>query len=325
MPKRTIAKFSIFVILAALVCSLFSACGNTTATDRNGAAFDQTESRYEAPRVVGNLESAELKESSGLAASKCQADVLWTHNDSGDEALIYAVSTTGKHLGVWKVKGATNVDWEDIAAYKNEAGECFVYIGEIGDNERKREYRLVYRVKEPQINDDAKNSGGKKPLETENVEVLKFIYPDAKHDSEALLVHPVSGDIYIVTKRFDGPAGIYKLNPDFGGVTASKAKKIGELSLPAVPNGFVTGGDISPDGRRLVVCDYFAGYEITLPEKSTDFDDIWKQKPERFDIGERKIGEAIAYSSDGNAVYATSEKVNAPLIKTGRKKTEGKK
>lgn len=324
MPRRNIAKLSVFVIFVSIVCAMSSACGQTTAGDREVAVFDQTESRYGVPRVVGNLESAELKESSGLAASKCHADVLWTHNDSGDEALIYALSTSGKHLGVWKVKGASNVDWEDIAAYKNKTGECFVYIGEIGDNERKREHRSVYRVREPRITEDAKNSSKKKPLETENAEVIKFTYPDTKHDAEALLVHPVLGDIYIVTKRFDGPAGIYKIKPDFSGAV-SKVQKIGELALPAVPNGFVTGGDISPDGKRLAVCDYFAGYELALPEKSTDFDDIWKQNPQRFDIGERKIGEAIAYSSDGNAVYATSEKVNAPLIRTDLKKAADKK
>lgn len=96
-------------------------------------------------------------------------------------------------------------------------------------------------------------------------------------------------------------------------------KKIADFAVPALPNGFVTGGDISNDGKRVVICDYFAAYEIVLPEKSKSFDDIWKQKSEIVQLGERTQGEAICYSADGAAVYATSEKEDSPVIKVDRK------
>ena len=41
---------------------------------------------------------------------------------------------------------------------------------------------------------------------------------------------------------------------------------VAEIAVPAVPNGLITGGDISPDGRRVALCDYVMGYELTLPD-----------------------------------------------------------
>src|SRR5205823_7980777 len=95
-------------------------------------------SNYNPPVVVGTIRSHDITESSGLAASKCQENVFWTHNDSGDDAFIFAINAAGDDLGTWKVPNATNYDWEDIAETKDSRGKCFLYIGEIGDNQRKR-------------------------------------------------------------------------------------------------------------------------------------------------------------------------------------------
>ena len=88
--------------------------------------------------------------------------------------------------------------------------------------------------------------------------------------------------------------------------------KVSDLTVPAIPNGSITGGDISPDGKHLILCDYFSGYEFDLPA-GADFDAIWKQRPARVDLGEREIGEAVAYSADGSFVIAVSEKRNTSV------------
>ena len=98
-----------------------------------------------------------------------------------------------------------------------------------------------------------------------------------------------------------------------------KLEKIADFSIPAVPEGFLTGGDISPDGRRVVLCDYFGAYEILLPENAKNFDDIWKEKPLRIDLGTREQGEAIGYAANGNSILATSEKKNSPMIEVVRR------
>src|SRR5262245_20994043 len=45
---------------------------------------------YGSPVHLANLENQSVKESSGIAASRLNAGVFWTHNDSGDDPFIYA-------------------------------------------------------------------------------------------------------------------------------------------------------------------------------------------------------------------------------------------
>ena len=316
MPNKNINKFTAFVIvlLAALI---FSAGCSLLPAGRAAADEEQTGSPYEKPVVTGKLESDDLREASGIASSKCQANVFWVQNDSGDQALIYAINATGKHLGTWKVAGANNRDWEDIATVKN-GGRCYVLIGEIGDNEHKHERIAVFRVEEPTVTTESVTSSANKPLTTTEAAVSYINYPNEKHDAEALLAHPTSGEVYLVTKSNNSPSHIYKFNPRFEGET-QVLEKVGEIAVPAIPNGSVTGGDISADGKRLILCDYFAGYELALREGTANFDDIWKVRPVRVDLGKRELGEAVAYSADGSFVIAVSEKRHTQVNVANRK------
>ncbi|MFM9904469.1 MAG: hypothetical protein ACKVQJ_07865 [Pyrinomonadaceae bacterium] len=315
MSNKTIAKFSAFVIFPASICTLFFGCSFVGIDDRKTLP----ESHFFPPKVVGTIKSPDITESSGIAASRCQSGLLWTHNDSGDNAFIFAINLTGDNLGTWKIPNAANIDWEDIAAFKDKNGKCFLYIGEIGDNNAKRSEHAIYRISEPAVSPNNVGSNRQSPLMTQNAERLRFRYPDKNQDAETLMVHPASGDIYVVTKRFSGPAGVYRLKPLFDRDEVVTAEKVAEITVPAIPNGFVTGGDISPDGRHVIICDYTQAYEWTLPAGVSNFDDIWKEKPERVDLGLRAVGEAVCYNVDGTVIYATSEKNNSPLIEVRRK------
>ncbi|MGI9055315.1 MAG: hypothetical protein ACR2F2_05875 [Pyrinomonadaceae bacterium] len=319
MSNKTISKNFAFVISVLIFSFLTNACFQVSSRDENNKnkASNQDSKIYSGPKIVGKIKTKEIDESSGLAASKCTENVFWTHNDSGDGAYIFALDSKGEKLATYKVKNAVNNDWEDIAEIKNPNGECFLYIGDIGNNARTKTVQTVYRVKEP--TDFSKDSSKKNPLMTDEAEKIKFSYPDVSHDAETLLVHPQTGDIYIITKRLSGAAGIYKLKAGFDKSKTVKPEKISDFSVPAVPEGFLTGGDISPDGRRVVFCDYFGAYEILLPENAKNFDDIWNEKPLIIELGTREQGEAIGYSADGNSIFATSENKNSPLIEVRRK------
>ena len=140
----------------------------------------------------------------------------------------------------------------------------------------------------------------------------------SKGDAETLLVAPDGKELYVLTKRKEGPSEVYKIAANFGGPQV-KGVKVAEITLPAILTGLLTGGDVSPDGRHVVLCDYVAGYELSLPDGVRSFDDIFNQKPIKFDIGKREMGEAIAYSADGTSVFSTSEGVGAPLFQMARK------
>jgi len=313
LSKRTITDFFAFVIFICVVFLIFSSCSSVSSEQAESSKGPH----YFPPKVVGRITNPDITESSGIAASKCSPNVYWTHNDSGDDAFIFAVNAKGETLGTWKVTGAQNQDWEDIAEFKDSKGKCFVYIGEIGDNNQKRAEHLIYRISEPQVRTEDSGTTRSSPRQTEPAETLRFRYPDSIHDAETLLVHPRSGEIYVLSKRLNGPAGVYHLKPAFGSTIT--AVKITDLAVPAIPNGYVTGGDISPDGKRMIICDYTGGYEYTLPVGDENFDDIWKQQAEIVDLGERKQGEGICYSADGNTLYATSEGKSSPLIEIRRR------
>lgn len=316
MPMKTIAKIVVFVILTAFSLSLVSSCAHLS-TKPNLPAGNPA---YESPKIVGKIKSSDINESSGLATSLCQDNVLWTHNDSGDDAFIYALDRDGDNLGTWKLADAKNIDWEDIASFKDKTGKCFLYIGEIGDNKLRRRDHAVIRVGEPNVSEATRSSSQNSSLAIDVFEVVRFVYPDYDQDAETLMVEPKSGDIYVVTKSVSGPAGVYRVRPDFNSTEVQRAEKVTELSVPAIPNGFVTGGDISPDGRRMVICDYTQAYEWSLPENVSEFEEIWKQTPSPIDLGKRKGGEAVCYSVDGSSIFATSEGRNSPVIEVKRKK-----
>src|SRR5215211_3983200 len=149
MLQKTIPKFFGFVISFTLVCLIFCGCSSvfSSRSEKNNNANLNVSQNYDKPQIVGKIESAEIKESSGLAASKCQPDVFWTHNDSGDDAFIFALNRKGEKLGTWKVTGAKASDWEDIAEIKTPDGECVLYIGDIGNNTRARDEFTIYRVR----------------------------------------------------------------------------------------------------------------------------------------------------------------------------------
>ncbi len=319
MFYKTITKKFTFVISLLFLCGIFTNCSfvssqiGTNTQDTKKKLSD----RFEEPKVIGRIKSKEIKESSGLVNSRCNPEILWTHNDSGNDNHIYALNKKGEKLGTWRVSGAKNTDWEDLATLKDKQGNCFLYIGDIGNNSRARGTLTVYKIPEPKVSKADKNSSDKRPKITKRAVAVNFSYPTVRRDSEALLIHPKTEAIYILTKRLSGASGVYKLS-NYKSGRKNQLKQIADLSLPALPNGIVTGGEISPDGKRIIVCDYFNAYEIKLDEESDEFEQIWKDEPAIIKLGKRNQGEAICYSADATSIFATSEKGNSPVIEVKR-------
>jgi hypothetical protein len=274
---------------------------------------------YGPPTTITNIKERSITESSGLAASRSTPGAYWTHNDSGDGPFIYAFDTRGDSLGIFRVTGAQAFDWEDMAAGPGpDANKSYLYLGDIGDNNEARDEVVVYRVPEPALSATTRKLSKVRPGSTEPAEAIRLKYPDGKHDAEALLVHPTTGNIYIVNKVPIANPAVYEAAAPFTIGKLVVMRRIGEIHVPSIFGGVITGGSISPDGRRVALCDYFQGYEIVLPAGSRDFNELWKQKMIGFDLGKRKQGESITYRLDGKAFLATSEGKQSPLIQVLR-------
>jgi hypothetical protein len=317
MSTRTTA------LTIALLAALAPACQTSEATrlrrlaaESRGASAAAAEASpppavAATPVQLATLEDRTVRESSGVVASRRNPGLFWTHNDSGDGPLVYAFDRAGRRRGTFRVEGARALDWEDIAAGPGPVpGQSYLYAGDIGDNERRRESVVVYRFPEPEVAPAAAAAG---TLPTQPAEAIRLKYPDGAHNAEALLVHPTSGDLYVVTKAPDG-AGVYKLAAPFNAEAVNTLARVATLRGPDFFGTLITGGDISPDGRRAAFCDYAQGYELTLPEGSKDFDDIWRQAPVAVPLGDRRQGESVGYRLDGAALLATSEGTPCPLF-----------
>jgi len=283
-------------------------------------ARTKSRSQYGPPKVIGTIKNESVNESSGLVASRTTPGVYWTHNDSGDGPFLYAIRTDGEYFGVWRVTGAQAIDWEDISVGPGPVrGKSYLYIGDIGDNGSARKEIVVYRVLEPKPTLADQNSSKSKPRITENAEAIRLRYPDGKHDAEALLVDPNTGNIYVVTKVALQNPIVYEATAGTSSAQPTTMKTLGELKVPSLFGGIITGGSVSPDGKRIALCDYFQGYEAVLPVNSSNFEDVWKQPLVTFDFGKRKQGESIAYRLDGLALLGTSEGHASSLIEVVRK------
>jgi hypothetical protein len=305
---RTSTKALLATTLAAV--TLTAGCAQGPSNEHPGGTSGSTDvsaSDYHPPQLAGYVRIKDLKESSGLSASDCQ-DVLWTHNDSGNDPNVYGLSTAGKHLGTWQVTGARNVDWESMTSFRDPSGQCWLVVADIGDNDQERSDLQLYRFPEPVV---SAASGTTTLQATAPAQAMRFRYPDGAHNAETIFGHPRTGDLYVVTKEESGPAGVYRVRPAFG--SSAIAQKVAEVTIPSDPEGRITDGSMSPDGTRVMLCDEAGGYELVLPAGSTDPDSIWRQQPKRVDLGDRPQGEAVSYSRDGSSLYASSEKKNAPL------------
>jgi len=316
-PARKL--FLVVVLLAFPACQKIPLPENSKAQTGQTSSTGSKAEIYGPPRIIAQLKSSEVTEGSGVAASDTLG-VYWMHNDSGDGPYIYAVDVRGQTRGVFRVVGARARDWEDIAAGPGpQPRRRYLYIADIGNNNEKREELTVYRIPEPSLPGANVALTRKKAWVTEPAEAIKLRYPDGNHDAETLLVHPVSGDLYLVTKAaFTNPIVYKAAAPLSSDDTISLVRKA-ELKLPSLLGGIITGGSVSPDGRRVALCDYLQGYELVLPSSSNNFDDIWQQPISAIDLGRRSQGEGITYRRDGKALLATSEGKASPLIEVVRR------
>lgn len=252
---------------------------------------------------VCDLATTAINESSGLAPSFLQSGKYYTHNDSGDTARFFKFDLTGVVLAAYSLQGVTATDWEDMDS-ATFGGNSYVYLGDIGDNNSNRNSIKIYKVQEP-------TTGG---ATLSNFETYTVTYPDGPKNCETLMVHPKTGDIWLVTKT-DGPSIIYKLpKPSASGTFV--LKRMGSFTFGSIvpTSARTTGGSIAPDGRHVVIRTYFGAFEFLADPKNFD---RWMEraKPMRVTTRAEGQGEAICYSTDGRALLTSSEGNPCPITK----------
>jgi len=293
--------------------------------------------------VYNELENDDITEASGIVHSRQYDDVFWTHNDSAiiinEEAhpnIIYAFNSNGVDLGEFTLTGLTepvNVngetihqrDWEDMA-YDG----TYLYIGEIGDNDRLYGTYYVHKCLEPDVNNP--------PTDNEiSCTSIPFTYQkynsegeptegNVSYDAETLMVD-TNGDIYIITKgaldftNGSGDSKVFKLD-----IATNVANYVTDVS--AFEDGEyiflnpITGGDISSDGTSILIRTYEKIYKFN--KSGTGEASVRAAINGEFVAVayERELveqGEAVAWAADGLGYYTISEEgtLYGQLIEVG--------
>jgi len=182
--------------------------------------------------VNGPATIREVNEASGLAISRRNPAVIWTHNDSGNDAVLFAIDGNGTLHGRTRVPIRTR-DWEDVSFGPCPSGHC-LYIADIGDNRNARQRVQIYRVPEPAVGD----------AETAAPEVFNATYADGPHNAEAMFV--IGTALFIVTR--DRTGGLYRAVIPETDSHDLRFELLGQLGI--VP---VTDAETSTDGKSVVV------------------------------------------------------------------------
>jgi hypothetical protein len=238
------------------------------AVDAFCACLTETEGRFELVGTVTGRLPREIPEASGMVTSRFDDAVLWTHNDSGHDAVLFAVHEDGTLLARLELTSARgrlrNRDFEDLAAgpcdARDNARSC-LYVGDFGDNELNAPSVHVHRLREP----DPTSRRAQPPTDPRSatsvarVETMELTFPDGARDTEAMVVDD-HGTVWLLTKR--PPNGRFRLySAPFRASSRATLTFHGEVSL--APLGMIaslsmfTAADLHP--RCGLVGAYYGG------------------------------------------------------------------
>ncbi|MDT7830939.1 hypothetical protein RQM59_01025 [Flavobacteriaceae bacterium S356] len=236
-----------------------------------------------------------LEEVSGIQYSE-KEQAFWMLNDSGNKPHVFLVSEKGKILRKLKI-AAKNIDWEDIT--KDDEGN--IYVGDFGNNGNHRKDLTILKVNSSDL------TSGKK------IEVTKiqYYYPEQKkfppkkkkmyYDTEAFFAW--NGYFYIFTKsRVKGEIGrtfLYRVPNQSGN---HEATRISEFTTCPKQGCWITGADITKDGKKVVLLNHTSAWVFT----NFKGDDFFSGNSKKYSFGHDSQKESITFKNT-STIYVTDE------------------
>ncbi|HYJ76155.1 MAG TPA: hypothetical protein VEV65_11180, partial [Kineosporiaceae bacterium] len=255
--------------------------------------------------VDRTISDARITESSGLALSPTRPGVLWTHDDSGNPPLLFALGTSGRVTGTVRIAGVPDVDWEAMAAFRDAGGRSWLAVADIGDNEARRSSVEVDVVPEPS------RAGG--VVEEPRLR-LRLRYPGGPRDAETLLVDTARRRMFVVSKGLlTGTVYAVPASAWNGRIPAAPAIREATLvPVGTVPLVLVTDGAVAADGTVLLrtygdlaAFDPFpldGGTRLLTPRATAS-------------LPAQRQGEGLALEPGGRSVLLSSEGSDQPVLR----------
>lgn len=291
-------------------------------------------------KQCGTLDiSKNIIEVSGIACSRVTPGYIWMQSDETAGYIIATDEKGAERACKLKMSKTIGWDWEDMSGGVYE-GTNYLFIGSFGDNDEYRtDYRIIY-FEEPAI--DPVNL----PEQTVTPRYIKYVYPDGKsHNNEALMYDNVDQMIYIITKVYYNVCQVFSLpfRLDYGDETQTLTyvcdlgvkSDLGYSETGKPYKGFhlVTGADISPDGKYILIKNHnniVANYSWVLLWERREGESVAETLTRERHPQPLKCysyewqGEAICWL-DSTTFYTTSDADdgNPPVYKYTKKSSQG--
>ncbi|NUS73595.1 MAG: hypothetical protein HOQ05_09355 [Corynebacteriales bacterium] len=287
----------------ALSVVLAFICGTLQAQPAAHAAPEES-----GPTTLCTASDERLGEISGLAATDSGFLAI---NDTGesnaDSLRVFELDEKCEVTDVqnWTGSDFDPLDPEDLA----RTSDGTIWIADIGDNDASRPRAAVWRI-----------APGKDPV------LHRLTYPEGARDAEALLMQ--GNTPIVVTKDATGVSQIYvgskELTADTTDITRMRSAGSVTFTGTGTPGGdavgigevaqvTITGGAVSPDGKKVALRTYTDAYEWDVPNGDIATA-ITSSEPRRTPLPNEPQGEAITYSADGKNFITTTEGADPPLL-----------
>lgn len=222
-----------------------------------------------------------LKEVSAVEITS-KSDLIWMIEDAGNDNHLYGMDEKGTLKKDLTVLNSENIDWEDLTS----DSEGHIYIGDFGNNSKKRKDFTIYKVSNPQnasdkIASEAIHFKLPKEMNSENFEAF-FLYENS---------------FYLFSKGTKNCV-LVKVPNEIGKHTA---ELISEFNLKG-KNSKVTSADISADGKTVVLLNHDKLWKLTNYKS----DDFFSGTIEALAFDHNSQKEGICFKNN-STIYLTDE------------------
>lgn len=222
-----------------------------------------------------------LKEASACEISS-KSNLIWLIEDAGNDNHLYGMDEKGVLKKDLAILNSKNIDWEDLVS-DNDGN---MYVGDFGNNSKKRKSFTIYKVSNPDQAVDKVTS-----------ERIEFDLPKGMKSEDFEAFFLLKDHFYIFSKETK-TCRLLKVPNQIGTHTAQLVEK---FNLDGKHNR-ITSADISDDGKTVVLLNHDKVWKIT------DFnsDEFFSGTVEELKFGHDSQKEGVCFKND-STLYITDE------------------
>ena len=178
------------------------------------------------------------------------SDIVWTIQDSGNSNNLFGLNEKGQIVRTIDINNTKNIDWEDLTS----DSECNIYIGDFGNNNKKRETFRILKIKHDDL------------IKTSAIaEIIEFTLPKKIESKDFEAFFLFKNSFYLISKE-NKKFSVFMIPNTIGkhlAILRSSYNLEGK-------NNKITSADISDDGKTIVLLNHDKLWRINNFE-SDDF------------------------------------------------------